>query len=186
MCTSQLAERVEENAGKPKPGWLLLCSFHPPPLQPRSTPPSPLSSRPKRSVVGGSAVCVGGETEPVGNSPRTHSLCRKGQTADPSTTLRFGRDDKGEGGDFMRSRPIGWTEKKQQVPPLRFAQDDDKVEGGVAPWLWWRGMERVNQPGCPQLPGPSTDRWIDYRKKLIRTRLTFSRPFGACVIAGAN
>ena len=28
----------------------------------------------------------------------------------------FARDDKGEGGDLIRSRQIGWTEKEPQVP----------------------------------------------------------------------
>jgi hypothetical protein len=41
------------------------------------------------------------------------------RTADPSTSLRSGRDDKGDGGAFSRHWLLGSTE--QQVPPLRGA-----------------------------------------------------------------
>jgi hypothetical protein len=40
-------------------------------------------------------------------------------TADPSTALRSGRDDKGLGGASSERRVSGLEE--QQVPPLRFA-----------------------------------------------------------------
>jgi hypothetical protein len=32
-----------------------------------------------------------------------------------------GRDDKRRVVTFIKTRQIGWTEQKQQVPPLRFA-----------------------------------------------------------------
>jgi hypothetical protein len=38
----------------------------------------------------------------------------EGRTADPSTSLRFGRDDKGEGRASIRVCDVGG---KQQVPP---------------------------------------------------------------------
>jgi hypothetical protein len=43
-----------------------------------------------------------------------------GRTADPSTALRSGRDDKGRAGDSRGS--CEWEGEKEQVPPLRFAQ----------------------------------------------------------------
>src|ERR1700722_10360736 len=42
----------------------------------------------------------------------------EGRTADPSATLRFGRDDKGEGSASVQIR--SWM-IEQQVPPHRFA-----------------------------------------------------------------
>ena len=41
-----------------------------------------------------------------------------GRTADPSATLGM---TNGRVVTFIRSRQIGWTEKKQQVATLRFA-----------------------------------------------------------------
>ena len=38
----------------------------------------------------------------------------EGRTADPSATLRFGRDDKGEGCAFIEVGEVGC---EQQVPP---------------------------------------------------------------------
>ena len=58
----------------------------------------------------------------------------EGRTADPSTTLRSGRDDKGERGAFIRSDGV---DDEQQVPPLRcapvgmtllFGTDKERVE----------------------------------------------------------
>ena len=43
----------------------------------------------------------------------------EGRTAEPSTALRFGRDDKGEGGSSIKRLMSGL--EKQQVPPLRCA-----------------------------------------------------------------
>ena len=40
-------------------------------------------------------------------------------TADPSTSLRSGRDEKGEGSASIRHSLLG--SRKQQVPPLRYA-----------------------------------------------------------------
>jgi hypothetical protein len=40
------------------------------------------------------------------------------RSADPSTSLRSGRDDKGEGGASIRIRC--WL-RELQIPPLRFA-----------------------------------------------------------------
>jgi hypothetical protein len=48
-------------------------------------------------------------------------------TADPSTSLRFGRDDKGESGYLPGGWRLGWTElgaatlRRLQIPPLRYA-----------------------------------------------------------------
>ena len=36
-------------------------------------------------------------------------------------SLGYARDDKLRVVTFIKGRQIGWTEKKQQVPPLRFA-----------------------------------------------------------------
>jgi hypothetical protein len=52
-----------------------------------------------------------GESPPGSVSPST-------QTADPSAPVGM---TKGRVVTFIRGRQIGWTEKKQQVPPLRYA-----------------------------------------------------------------
>jgi hypothetical protein len=44
-----------------------------------------------------------------------------GRTAGPSAALGM---TKGRVVTFIRGCQIGWTKKKQQVPPLRFGRDD--------------------------------------------------------------
>jgi hypothetical protein len=39
---------------------------------------------------------------------------------------------------------------KPQIPPLRFGRDD-KVEGGAAPWQWWRRMGGADEQWFPHL-----------------------------------
>jgi hypothetical protein len=62
-------------------------------------------------------------------------------TADPSTTLRFGRDDKGEGGASREDWLV--AERVQQVPPLRFAPVGMTLlfvrfaPAGMTPLLCW-------------------------------------------------
>ena len=54
-----------------------------------------------------------------GRTNGTETFVREpGRTADPSAALGM---TKGRVVTFIRGRQIGWTEKKQQVPPLRFA-----------------------------------------------------------------
>jgi hypothetical protein len=49
------------------------------------------------------------------------------KTADPSTSLRFGRDDKGRAGQFSEDLRLGWMElraaspRRLRIPPLRYA-----------------------------------------------------------------
>ena len=57
-----------------------------------------------------------GGTETFGREPgRTRGLVQCYVAGNP------GRDDKWRVVTFIRGRQIGWIEKKQQVPPLRFA-----------------------------------------------------------------
>jgi hypothetical protein len=51
-------------------------------------------------------------------------------TAGPSTSLRSGRDDKGEGGAFIGRLVSGWKETADPSTPLRSGRDD-KGEGGA-------------------------------------------------------
>ena len=44
----------------------------------------------------------------------------EGRTADPSTALRFGRDDKGEGGAFSEERLVDdWNSRSLHFATLR-------------------------------------------------------------------
>jgi hypothetical protein len=83
-------------------------------------------------------------------------------TADPSTALRSGRDDKGERGYFPEVWQLGWTELSAATPaatadpstPLRSGRDDkgERVfSGSVATW-----MDGAENRYSVETAGPST------------------------------
>ena len=55
----------------------------------------------------------------------------EGRTADPSTSLRSGRDDKGEGGVSIEDFVSGWTETAGPSTALRSGRDDTSAGGVV-------------------------------------------------------
>jgi hypothetical protein len=81
-------------------------------------PPSNLSSRPKRSVGEGPAVSADGETEPRRRLAHGTFAYAESETAGPSPALRFGRDDKLEGGGPPW---LGWRWLDRVKQPTRFA-----------------------------------------------------------------
>ncbi len=98
--TAQLAEHIDENAGKQN--QVGCCEYMTLSIRVHSCqggpPPSNLSSRPERSAVEGPAVPLSAEAKcVVGGSP-SGSVFPSRQTAGPSTALRSGRDDKFKGG----------------------------------------------------------------------------------------
>jgi hypothetical protein len=98
-----------------------LTSVHPPPPLPRwaATPNFVIPTGAKRR--GGTRSFTFGYSECAMSHSPPGSVSQLTQTADPSTALRSGRDDKVEGGVFYQG-PLDRTDRRKlQVPPLRCA-----------------------------------------------------------------
>ena len=89
----------------------------------------------------------------------------EGRTADPSTTLRFGRDDKAEGISSICIGRIGWTKDEPSgpianfapsnwPPPLSSRPERSAVEGSAVRPSDFRNSGVLNAEVSPQ--GPST------------------------------
>jgi hypothetical protein len=59
----------------------------------------------------------------------------EGRTADPSTALRSGRDDKGEGGVSIEDFASGWMETAGPSTALRSGRDDTSAGGSYLAFL---------------------------------------------------
>jgi hypothetical protein len=102
-----------------------------------------------------------------------------GRTADPSASLGM---TKGRAVTFIRGRQIGWTEEKQQVPPLRFGRDDNfalKLDD-----FTWE-INKVTASQDDDSVGSLTKNILN-RFALMRTWswVTFSRPYGTEFVNG--
>jgi len=102
-----------------------------------------------------------------------------GRTADPSAALGM---TKRRVVTFIRGRQIGWTEKKQQVSPLRFAPVPRRAgTGGMT--ILWENQKRNSRFGVTNslLPCGIHVNWLQcswsVRKVLARTLSPIS---GAC------
>ena len=139
---SAIDGELRANLGRAgNPCWLAL-SVHLHHFQ-GAAPPSTLSSRPKRSAAEGSAVCVGGETEPGDNSPTAHSLSPKVQLQIPLLRCASVGMTKSRAALHLGSGGGGWTEPAQQQPP-----------GFVCP----RSLQRIQQVPPSRRPAPSLTR----------------------------
>jgi hypothetical protein len=124
-----------------------------------ATPPSTLSSRPKRTRISyftapnNGPVCGSLKREPheVHRSHKSRQEIR-GSGAEGSA-VPLSEHGKTASCTHLRDPVTPPAQTADPSAPLRFGRDD-KVEGGVAPWQGWRWMDRASTPKTGRLSSP--------------------------------